>query len=112
MCDKIDTGAANDVLIMYNHCNSSSNTLQRRACEKRLVVQCWIIEHRKRRRREREREREREESEIDKDASEGRKQGHTDERPPVHSTQSFLVVNHPSTNRGRRALASVNVPLS
>jgi len=32
-------------------------------------------------------------------------QVHTDERIQVHSTQSSLVVTHPSTNRGRRAFS-------
>jgi len=32
--------------------------------------------------------------------------------PQVHSAQSSLVVTHPNTNRDRRALISVNVPLS
>jgi len=35
-----------------------------------------------------------------------------DVRTRVHSAQSSLVVTHPSTNRGRRALTSVNVPPS
>jgi len=35
---------------------------------------------------------------------------HTDERTQVHSARSFLTVTHPSTNRGRRCLTSVNVP--
>jgi hypothetical protein len=37
---------------------------------------------------------------------------HTDERTQVHSTRLFLAVTHPSINRGRRALTSVNEPLS
>jgi len=38
---------------------------------------------------------------------------HTDERTQqVHSAQSSLVVTHPSTNRCRRALTSVEVALS
>jgi len=37
---------------------------------------------------------------------------HTDERTQFHSTWSHLVVTHASTNRGRRALTSVNMPLS
>jgi len=37
---------------------------------------------------------------------------HTDERTQVHSAQSSLTITHPSTNRGRRYLISVNVPLS
>jgi len=36
---------------------------------------------------------------------------HTDERTQVHSAQSSLTVTHPSTNRGRRCITSVNVPL-
>jgi len=32
-----------------------------------------------------------------------------DERTQVHIAPSSLVVTHPSTNRGRRALTSVNV---
>jgi len=36
---------------------------------------------------------------------------HTVERTQVHSDQSSLTVTHPSTNRGRRCLASMNVPL-
>jgi len=36
----------------------------------------------------------------------------TDERTQVHSARSFLAVIHPRTNRGRRCLASGNVPLS
>ena len=39
-------------------------------------------------------------------------QVHTDERTQAYSAQSSLVVSHPSTNRGRRCLTSVNVPLS
>jgi len=39
-------------------------------------------------------------------------QVHTDEQTQVHSARSLLVVTHPSTNRCRRALTSVNVPLS
>jgi len=35
-----------------------------------------------------------------------------DERTQVYSAQSFLVVTHPSTNRGRHALTVINVPLS
>jgi len=37
---------------------------------------------------------------------------HTDERTHAHSAPSSLTVTHPSTNRGRRCLTSVNVPLS
>jgi len=38
---------------------------------------------------------------------------YTNERTTqVHSARSSLVVTHLSTNRGRRALTSVNVPLS
>jgi len=37
---------------------------------------------------------------------------HTDERTQVHSAQSSLTVTHPSTNRSRRDLTSVNVPLN
>jgi len=37
---------------------------------------------------------------------------HTDERTQVQSAWSSLTVTHPSTNRGRRCLTSVNVPLS
>jgi len=38
---------------------------------------------------------------------------HTDEPTQAYSARSFLVVTHLSTNRGRRALTSVNVmPLS
>jgi len=36
----------------------------------------------------------------------------TDEQTQVHSARSALVVAHPSSNRGRCALTSVNVPLS
>jgi len=36
---------------------------------------------------------------------------HTDERTQVHSARSSLAVAHPSTNRGRCCLTSVNVPL-
>jgi len=32
---------------------------------------------------------------------------HTDERAEVHGARSFLVVTHPSTNRGRHALTSL-----
>jgi len=32
---------------------------------------------------------------------------HTDEQTQVHSTRSFLVVTHQSTNRGRRVLTSM-----
>ena len=39
-------------------------------------------------------------------------QVHTDERTNGHSAQSSLVVTHPSTNRGRRALTTVNESLS
>ena len=39
-------------------------------------------------------------------------QVHTDERANGHSTQSSLVITHPSTNRGRRALTTVNESLS
>jgi len=39
-------------------------------------------------------------------------QVHTDERTHVHNARSSLVVTHPSTNRGRRALTSGNVPFS
>jgi len=39
-------------------------------------------------------------------------QVHTDERTQVHSAQSSLVVTHPSINRSRRALTSMNGPLS
>jgi len=34
---------------------------------------------------------------------------HTDERTHVHTAHSTLVITHPSTNRGSRALTSVNV---
>jgi len=37
---------------------------------------------------------------------------YTNERTQVHSAQSSLVVTHPSTNRGRRAVTPVIVPLS
>jgi len=37
---------------------------------------------------------------------------HTDERTQAHSALSSLTVTHPSTNRGRHCLTSVNVPLS
>jgi len=37
---------------------------------------------------------------------------HTDEPTQVHSAQSSLTVTHPRTNRGRRCLTSVNVPMS
>jgi hypothetical protein len=37
---------------------------------------------------------------------------HTDGRTQVHSCGPSLAVTHPSTNRGRRALTSVNEPLS
>jgi len=37
---------------------------------------------------------------------------HADDRKQVHSAQSSLTVTHPSTNRGRRCLTSVNVPQS
>jgi len=37
---------------------------------------------------------------------------HTDERTQIHSARYSLTVTHPSTNRGRRCLTSVNVPLS
>jgi len=37
---------------------------------------------------------------------------HTDERTQVHSARSSMTVNHPSTNRGRRCLTSVNMPPS
>jgi len=37
---------------------------------------------------------------------------HTDERTQVHTARSSLAVTHPSTNRGRRCLTSMNVPLS
>jgi len=37
---------------------------------------------------------------------------HTDERTQVHSARSSLTATHPSTNRGRRCLTSVNVSLS
>jgi len=37
---------------------------------------------------------------------------HTDERTQVHSARSSQVITHPYTNRDRRALTSVNVPLS
>jgi len=37
---------------------------------------------------------------------------HADERTQVHSAPSSLAARHPSTNRGRRCLTSVNVPLS
>jgi hypothetical protein len=33
-------------------------------------------------------------------------------RTEVHGARSFLVVTHPSTNRDRRDLTSVNEPLS
>jgi hypothetical protein len=36
---------------------------------------------------------------------------HTDERTQVHSARHSLAVTHPSINRGRRALTSVNEPL-
>jgi len=39
-------------------------------------------------------------------------QVHTDERTQVHGARSSLVVTDSSTNRSRRALTSVNVPLS
>jgi hypothetical protein len=35
-------------------------------------------------------------------------QVHTDERTHVHSARLSLTVTHPSINRGRRALTSVN----
>jgi hypothetical protein len=35
-------------------------------------------------------------------------QVHTDERTQVHSAQPSLAVTHPSTNRDRRALTSMN----
>jgi len=38
-------------------------------------------------------------------------QVHTNERTQVHNAQSSLVVTYPSTNQGRRALTSVNMPL-
>jgi len=37
---------------------------------------------------------------------------HTDEQTQGHSARSSLTVTHPSTNRGRRCLTSVNVPLN
>jgi len=37
---------------------------------------------------------------------------HADKQTQVHSAQSSLTVIHPSTNRGRQCLSSVNVPLS
>jgi hypothetical protein len=37
---------------------------------------------------------------------------HTDERTQVHSARPSLAVTHPSTNRGRRALTSVNETVS
>jgi len=37
---------------------------------------------------------------------------HTDERTQIHSAQSSLTVTHPSTNRGRRCITPVNMPLS
>jgi len=45
--------------------------------------------------------------------TDGRSQikGHTDKRTQIHSAQSSLTVIHPSTNRGRRCLTLVNVPL-
>jgi hypothetical protein len=39
-------------------------------------------------------------------------QVHADERTQVHSARLSLAVTHPSINRGRRALTSVNEPLS
>jgi len=39
-------------------------------------------------------------------------QVHTDERAQVHNAQFSLKVTHANTNLGRRALPSVNVPLS
>jgi hypothetical protein len=37
---------------------------------------------------------------------------HTDERTQVRSARLSLAVTHPSINRGRRALTSVNEPLN
>jgi len=37
---------------------------------------------------------------------------HIDERTQIHKAWSSLMVTHPSTNRGRRCLTSVNVPLA
>jgi len=39
-------------------------------------------------------------------------QVHTDERIQVHSARSSMAVTHPSTNRGRGALPSVDVPFN
>jgi hypothetical protein len=36
---------------------------------------------------------------------------HTDGRTQLHSARPSLAVTHPSINRGRRALTSVNEPL-